>query len=109
MNTITMHDWNIENITGYKPCTTFYMDFDIADHFGASAIRETYKSALQWKSDVKYMTELVMVLNWKIWEHYERNNHTIAKLYDELWEKAQALCVKTFKGDDLMYYYATID
>lgn len=38
--------WNIEAMTGYKPRTTFYEDFSIADHFGGSAIRDTYCRAL---------------------------------------------------------------
>lgn len=25
--------WNIEALTGYKPITTFYEDFSIADHY----------------------------------------------------------------------------
>lgn len=63
-------DWNIEALTGYKPITTFYTDFSIAEPFGESAIKDTYERAFKiWKSDYKYLTELVMVLNWKCWEH----------------------------------------
>ena len=36
---ITYKDWNIEAMTGYKPITTFYMDFSIADKFGVAAIK----------------------------------------------------------------------
>ena len=56
--------WNIEAMTGYKPMTTFYEEFSIADNFGASAVKDTYKRAFRnWKDDYKYLTELVMVLN----------------------------------------------
>lgn len=59
--------WNIEAMTGYKPISTFYEDFSIADAFGESAIRGTYKRAMaSWKTDYKMLTELVMALNWKI-------------------------------------------
>ena len=52
--------------------TTFWMDFSIADRFGKSAVKDTYKTAFEsWKDNYKYLTELVMVLNHKIWEHYE--------------------------------------
>jgi hypothetical protein len=27
-------------------------------------------------------------LNWKIWEHYENGNRDFAKVYTELWQKA---------------------
>ena len=31
---MTIKTWNIEELTGYKPFTTFYEDFSIADAFG---------------------------------------------------------------------------
>ena len=31
--------WNIESETGYKPRTTFWQDFSIADAFGGDAVR----------------------------------------------------------------------
>ena len=34
----TIKVWNIEAMTGYKPRTTFYEDFSIADAFGGTAI-----------------------------------------------------------------------
>lgn len=77
-------DWNIEEMTGYHPITTFYMDFSIADRFGEDAIRDTYKRGLAYaKTDYKVLTEFVMVLNWKIWEHYE-TNEKYGQLYNSL-------------------------
>ena len=47
--------WNIESMTGYKPITTFWQDFSIADGFGASAVEDTYRRACEeWKTDYKY-------------------------------------------------------
>lgn len=101
--------WNIEAMTGYQPITTFYEDFSIADMFGASAIKDTYKRAFaEWKSDYKYLTELVMALNWKIWEHYERNEE-YAQLYNYLWMTASEWACTNLKGDELSYYYRTTD
>ena len=83
----TIKTWNIESMTGYKPITTFYEDFSIADRFGANAILDTYKRAFKyWKNDYKYLTELVMVLNWKIYEHYQKNDR-FANIYNDLWNK----------------------
>ena len=31
---------------GYTPKTTFWMDFSIADKFGAKAVRDTYNRAV---------------------------------------------------------------
>ena len=30
--------WNIEAVCGYKPITTFWNDFSVADAFGTSAV-----------------------------------------------------------------------
>lgn len=54
------------------------------------------------------MTELVMVLNWKIAEHYRRN-HMLAEMYDELWRKADEWVLDHFDGDDLQYFMRTTD
>lgn len=106
---ITYKDWNIEAMCGYHPITTFYMDFSIADKFGLSAIKDTYKRAMEaWKDDYKYLTELVMVLNWKIWEHYGQNER-FAKLYNDLWKKADKYAQDNLKGDELSYFYRTTD
>lgn len=101
--------WKIEEITGYKPKTTFWADFSIAENFGTNAIKDTYKCAFkEWKNNVEYLTELVLVLNWKIWEWYQYDE-TIARLYDELWRTAHQWAIKHLKGDDLKYYLETID
>lgn len=105
-----VRDWNIEAITGYKPKTTWYMDFSIADVFGAGAVRATYMDALMNCEYLghEYLTELVMVLNWKIFEHYEKNNE-LAELYNDLWEQAGDHAFETLTGDELDYYLRTID
>ena len=54
------------------------------------------------------MTELVMVLNWKIAEHY-RKNDKLAEMYDELWHKADEWMYDHFDGDDLQYFMRTTD
>ncbi len=102
-------DWNIEAITGYKPKTTFYTDFSIADAFGESAIIDTYNRAFELaKTDYVYLTEFVMALNWKIWEHYE-TNEKYGRLYDSLWRKADVYACKNLKGKELTYFFKTTD
>lgn len=98
------------NINGYETITTFYDDFTIADRFGASAIKDTYKRAFaEWKTNYKYLTELVMILNWKIWEHYEKGNDTYAKIYNDLWQQADLYACENLKGEELDYFYSTTD
>lgn len=106
----TITDWRIEDITGYKPITTFYTDFSIADHFGGEAIVDTFARSLKnWGNNYKYLTELVLALNWKIWEHYNAGRENTARLYDRLWREASQYAADHLTGDELMYYYDTID
>lgn len=101
--------WNVEEITGYKPKTTFWDDFTIAEAFGENAILDTYNRALrEWKDNYIYLTELVMVLNHKIWHYYNKNN-AYACLYNELWEKTDSYCLENLHGEELNYYYQTLD
>lgn len=107
---MTIKTWNIEAITGYKPITTFYEDFSIADRFGYAAVKDTCRRG--WKTaqalGVEYITEFVMVLNWKIWEHYE-SNEPMARLYNDLWMHYHDWAQDNLKGEDLSYYYRTTD
>lgn len=94
---------------GYELKTTFWDDFSIADDFGPSAVRNTYKRAFEeWKDDYIYLTELAMVLNHKIWQHY-KSNEELARLYDKLWRAASEYAVHSLEGDELSYYFETID
>lgn len=98
------------NVNGYETFTTFWEDFSIADRFGESAIKDTFNRAFnEWKSDYKYLTELVMVLNWKIWEHHDKGNTTLAKLYNDLWEKADGYAYDNLQDDELSYFFRTTD
>ena len=96
-------------LAGYECKTTFWMDFSIAESFGELAVVDTYKRAFRaWKKDVVYLTELVMVLNHKIWEHHGNYKH-FAELYDTLWRQASEYAETHLKGDDLRYYLDTTD
>lgn len=100
--------WNIEEMTGYHPITTFYEDFSIADKFGVNAIKDTYNRAFkEWKTDYKYLTELVMVLNWKSWEH--EDNSQLCQLYCDLYYELHEYAHKNLKGEELSYYIRTTD
>lgn len=89
--------------------TTFRMDFSIADRFGKSAIKDTFNRAFrEWKTDYRYLTDLVITLNHKIWQYYETNKE-YAELYNELWEKADAYACDNLKGDELSYFYEMTD
>ena len=101
--------WNIEKMTGYKPLTTFWSDFSTAEQFGIEAVKGTFKRAFEeWKGDYKFLTELVMVLNHKIWQWYEKNDE-LARVYNALWEEADNYGCENLKGEELDYFYKTLD
>ena len=103
-------NWNIEAMTGYKPKTTFYTDFSIADHYGKKAIGDTFNRAFdEWQHNTEYVTELAMVLNWKSWEHYDKGNEEYTYLYSELFHLVDDWCLENLKGDDVKYYLRTTD
>lgn len=89
--------------------TTFWDDFSIADAFGLNAIQETYNRAFEeWKSDYRYLTELVVVLNHKIWYWY-LHDEEIAKLYNALWQEADEYAITHLTDNELSYYYEVTD
>lgn len=99
----------IESQIGYRPFTTFWEDFSIAERFGINAIKDTYKRAKEgWKNDYKYFTELVLILNWKI-RHYYEKNESLARVYQDLWDDADVYAVENFADEALNYYYRTTD
>ena len=109
---VEMFDWNSfarENM-GYEAQTTFWSDFSIADKFGEAAVRDTFERVMkEWKCNHIYLTELVMVLNHKIWFWHSKNNDTFATLYDELWREADSYACENLKGEELSYYFDTLD
>ena len=98
--------------TGYEEKTTFWDDFVIADHFGLDAVKDTYKRAFkEWNGNAVYLTELVMVLNWRLWLHYwnDGEDSKFAHLYNELYREADAYALENLKDEDLIYFYNTTD
>ena len=89
--------------------TTFWMDFTIADAFGIAAVKDTYKRVFEeWRNDYRYLTDLVMVLNHKIWQWYEKND-ALARVYNELWDKTAQYAMDNLKGEELSYYLEVTD
>lgn len=97
---------------GYECFTTFWSDFYIAELFGTDAIKDTFKRVFrEWKTNYKYLTELVIVLNYKIWYFYDgvKKNDVYSKLYNTLWEIADGYAIENLKGEELRYFYEITD
>lgn len=109
MDNLKMPRWSFAEEIGYTPITTFWQDFSIADSFGNDAVLDTFKRAFdEWKSNAVYLTELVLVLNHKIWQHY-KTNEPLARIYNDLWETAGRYAVENLSGEDLEYFLIVTD
>lgn len=101
--------WNITEMNGYIPITTFWEDFSIADAFGVEAVKDTFNRAFEeWKSDYKYLTELVLVLNHKIWQWFGENKE-LAMTYNDFWDKASEYALDNLKDEEFGYYWKWTD
>lgn len=90
--------------------TTFWMDFSIADRFGEKAVKDTFKRAFkEWKDEVVYITELVLVLNWKCWDHFNSGDFNLSGLYAKLYHEANDYAREHLKGEELEYFFRTTD
>ena len=104
-----VENWNIEAMTGYKPITTFYQDFSIAEKFGEDAVRDTFNKTFKYaKTDYKLLTEFVMVLNWKLFR-WHGHNDKLAHLYEYLWGQADDYTMNTLEGEELSYFLRVTD
>ena len=102
--------WTMAEMIGYEPITTFWQDFSIADAFGDEAIKDTFNRAFkEWKSDYKFLTELVMVLNHKMWKYHRSGNTERSIVYQKLFETSRDYAIKNLKGDELSYYLRVTD
>lgn len=100
---------NIDELNGWRPITTFWSDFDIADRFGKEAVLDTYNRAFkEWRYDYRYLTELVMVLNQKCWQWYKIDNE-LSELYCSLFEVADNYAIENLGGAELKYFLEITD
>lgn len=105
---MTFREWQKQEF-GYDCITTFWEDFSIADRFGLTAIKDTFnRSFNEWKTDYKYLTELVIVLNHKCWSYYGKDNEK-SNLYADLYKKASGYAKETLEGEEFEYYWRITD
>lgn len=99
-----------KEMCGYDLISTLWDDLSVADRFGKAAIKDTYNRIKKgWKHHYKMMTEFVLILNHKIWQHYNKGNQEYAELYNGLWQDADNYCRTNFKGEKLKYFYRVTD
>lgn len=102
--------WNVEELTGYKPITTFWDDFSAGEMFGIEGVWDTFSRAFrEWKDNYKYLTEMVMVLNHKMHLHYQSQQALKYAVYRELFLFAHDYALENLKDEELQYYLKTTD
>lgn len=95
---------------GYECMTTFWDDFSIADHFGDLAVKDTFRRSMRdFGKDYKYLTELVIVLNHKCWQHYNQGHESLSRLYHDLYFEAKDYADEHLQGEEYEYYYSITD
>ena len=109
LSKILLEKLALENMLDYKFESTFWEEFSIAEDYGSEGVKEHYDLVFeQWKDNLKFLTELVLVLNIKIFIWYGVDD-TIGLTYDQLWKETDGYALNTLKGNDLHYYLSTLD
>ena len=99
-----------ESMCGYTQRTTFWDDFTIAERFGLPAIKDTYKNAFtSWKTDVVFITELVLVLNWKMLYMDERHMTEKSVMYYKCWVELSNWCERHLEAGAYEYFLNVTD
>lgn len=85
-----------------KRRTTFMQDFCIAEWCGGvKAVLDTFKQAsTEWKDNPIYMAELILVLNFKVWEMHARHYTTWGLLYNDLFYSLRDIVYDYYEGDE---------
>ena len=106
---ILLERMSLEKMLDYKFESSFWEEFSIAEDYGSEGIKRHYDTVFeQYKDNIKFLTELVLVLNIKIFIWYKVDDD-IGQMYDQLWKETDGYALETLKGDDLHYYLHTLD
>jgi len=92
----------LEDLKGCKRQTTFTADLSIGEWTsGWSGVFDTLRRCMvEWRDNVEFMSEFVLCVNWKAWEHHARKNANWAKFYSLLYEGVRDLMYDYYEGDD---------
>ena len=86
-----------EEKTGFKFETNVWELFTAAEQKEDVDIEELYRKLFrEWRNDVKLVAELSMCMNWKLWEHHEKGDESLAELYNRLWMKVHDYALDAF-------------
>lgn len=92
----------------------FWKAFDDAEETGNATIIAIASIMYQrWRDDIHELTDLVMVINHKSWDHYSKGNAAFQELYTDLYyeyyEKAINYLESKGRDEELTYFIRTLD
>lgn len=93
-------------ITGYESVSggLIWGAWETLDSNPNSTIEDSWNVYREMKNkycnleSYKEWTEVVMVLNWKVWEHYENGFEELSLIYNDLWKQADSDAINLFEG-----------
>lgn len=93
--------------------TVFARDFLIAERFGLAAVRDTWRRAFAgWKGNIKYMTELCVVMNHLCWRANGKRWPKLTEMYREYYHKCRDHVFgdeTPFDDKERAFFYDVID
>lgn len=100
----------VERTTGFRMQADFYQELSIIENFwGEEGVREVVNNYISILiEDVYLYTELVFILNWKLWHHMEDNTQYV-ELYNALYRNAYIKGLMFYKGAEASYFVSTLD
>ena len=101
----------LAQFTDWRPTQLYWQRFSIAERYGKDEIIRVYDDILkESKDNFKLLTELVMVLNHKSWQHCEDIDHSaFCDIYSNLFYKTQKYALDHLTGDGLNYFLDVTD
>ena len=92
----------------------FWEAFNNAEEAGEETVITVARMLyLRWRDHIHELTDLVMVINHKSWDHYEKWNAALQELYTalyyEYYEKAINYLESNKRDEELSYFIRTLD
>ena len=107
---------NFMREVGKEAKTTFMSDLEIANGFGAKAVKDTYNRVMkEWMSNVEMITEFIMSLNHQSWYCSALGREELKTLYINLFYKGQEAFYNHYNTDSeehqkaRQYYFEMTD
>lgn len=96
----------------YEYKTTLWEDLTDAESQGETVIEDLVSETFrEWKDNVEYLTELIMVLNHKCW-YYNGTDDKLSSFYEMLYYDYDELAYDYLSKHNeagLKYYFETLD